>query len=333
VLDVSTAYYLSKRHEVVAVHRRTGRVRWRQHTGEPGQTTAGSTLVMAGDLVIAGDYNVVAFDRADGAVRWRFVPREGYGPGLYLGMVNDGLLFAGSPAGRLYAIDWSTGRLRWSAEVSVGAETPVYPPVAERGAVVAAYMQFPSPGSGGLVAYDTATGRALWRAGFPEATGPASRPAGGPLIVDDWVVAASGDGAIHGFSRLDGSRPWTIPPLRDARSELWGGSTQDFRALAYVRPSLIAGSLTGTIASYRAATGAEPWRRAAVEASTAFGIGAADDLVYVPHLSGDLVALDARDGRERWRLGRQWGFRWPPAIDDDRLYLAGSTAGFFAFQR
>jgi outer membrane protein assembly factor BamB len=332
-LDVSTAYFLSRRHEVVAVHRRTGRVRWRQATGEPGQTTAGSAVVAAGDIVIAGDYNLVAFDRADGAIRWRFVPVDGYGPGIYLGGTDAGLVFAGSPAGRLYAVETDTGRLRWSLQVSAVPETTVYPPVVDRGAVVAGFMQFPAPGSGGLVAADAATGRELWRARFPDAEGPASRPAGGPMISDDWVMAASGDGAIHRFARRDGTRQATIPALQGAGLEGWAESGQDFRSLAFVRPTLFAGSLSGTVAAYRAGTGAERWRRTTSQASTAFGIRADRDLVYVPHLSGDLVALDARDGREWWRLGRGSGFRWPPAVDQAWLFLAGSHGGFFAYQR
>lgn len=331
-LDVSTAYFLSKHHEVIAVHRRTGAERWRRQTGEPGLTTAGSTLVVAGDVVIAGDYNVVAFDRADGGLRWRFSPIDGYGPGIYLGVTAGDLVLAGSPAGRIYAVEIASGRLRWSTLVSAD-ETTVYAPVADAGTVAAVYMRFPTPGAGGIVVLDALTGQERWRAPFPAGTGPASRPAGGPLFANDCVVAASGDGAIHGFDRTDGARQWTIPPLGDTGIGGWDSTAQDFRALARVGPLLVAGSLTGIMSAYRTATRAERWRRASVDASTAFGIAADAELVYVPHLSGDLVAIGAADGLERWRLGRGPGFRWPPALDADRFYLSGSNSGFFAFVR
>jgi outer membrane protein assembly factor BamB len=332
-LDVSTAYFLTKRHGVVAIQRRTGRVRWQQSTGEPGLTTAGTQVSVAGDLVVAGDYNVIAFDRADGAIRWRFVPAEGYGPGIYLGGAADGRIYAGSPAGRLYAINAESGQLDWTAQLSAVPETTVYPPVIDRGVVIAAFMQFSSPGAGGLAAFDALSGRPLWRADFDGSSQPASRPAGGPVVVEDEVFAATGDGAIHRFGRRDGVRRGAIPPVTAAGLDTWADGRQDFRALAYVRPKLFAGSLSGVITGHHAATGVERWRRAAMEASTAFGIGADADLVYVPHLSGDLVALDARDGTERWRLDRGPGFRWPPAIDNDRLYVAAASGGFFAFQR
>jgi outer membrane protein assembly factor BamB len=332
-LDGATAYFLSRQHEVVAVHRRTGKERWRRHTGEPGLTTAGTTLVAAGDVVIAGDYNVVAFERTGGEVRWRFTPRDGYGPGIYLGGLWKDVVFAGSPAGRVYAVDVSSGRPRWSYIVSTDLETTVYPPVVGGDSVAATYMRFPAPGAGGLVLLEAGDGRLRWQAAFPAKTGPASRPAGGPLFVDEWVVAASGDGAIHGFDRSDGALRWTIPPLGGTGIGGWDRDAQDFRALAHTGSFFVAGSLTGLLSAYHVTTRAERWRRASVDASTAFGIAADGNLVYVPHLSGEFVAFDFRDGTVRWRLSRALGFRWPPAVEAHQIYLSGSTSGFFSFTR
>jgi len=88
-------------HDVIALDATRGTDRWRQNTNEPGATTEGSAVVVAGPVVVAGDYNLVAFDRITGAFRWRFVPAVGFAPGIYLGDVSRGLVFAGSPAGRV----------------------------------------------------------------------------------------------------------------------------------------------------------------------------------------------------------------------------------------
>src|SRR5437660_5546051 len=72
--DWSTAFFLSKRHEVVALHAQSGQVRWRASTGQSGESTNGSAVALASDIVAAGDYNVVAFDRATGELRWTFEP-------------------------------------------------------------------------------------------------------------------------------------------------------------------------------------------------------------------------------------------------------------------
>src|SRR5947207_12318938 len=63
VVDGGSVYFLSRHHEVIALDASVGTERWRQNTGEPGTATDGSTLVVAGDTVVAGDYNLVAFDR------------------------------------------------------------------------------------------------------------------------------------------------------------------------------------------------------------------------------------------------------------------------------
>ena len=80
--DDTTAYFLSARHEVVAIDRRNGSIRWRRETGEPADSTLGSSVTLAGSIVVAGDYDVYGFDRSTGAARWRFSPADGYGPGI-----------------------------------------------------------------------------------------------------------------------------------------------------------------------------------------------------------------------------------------------------------
>src|SRR4051812_19034822 len=77
-IDGGSVYFLSSRHEVLALDASSGRERWRQSTSEPGPATEGSAVVVAGPVVVAGDYNLVAFDRITGTFRWRFVPAIGY---------------------------------------------------------------------------------------------------------------------------------------------------------------------------------------------------------------------------------------------------------------
>ena len=101
----SNVYFLTKRHEVIAVDGTAGTVCWRRNTGEPGDETLGSSVIVSDDVVMAGDYAILAFDASTGMRRWRFDPTDGYGPGLYLGGAADGVAFAGSPSGRLYGVN------------------------------------------------------------------------------------------------------------------------------------------------------------------------------------------------------------------------------------
>lgn len=322
-------YFLSKHHEVVSIDIATGRVRWRRSTGEPGEQTQGSRLVSNGrDVLVAGDQNLIAFD-VNGRMRWRFVPPDGYGPGLYLGAIAGGLVFAGSPAGRLYAVDERTGARRWSVLVKASTTT-VFAPVVDDEDVVAAFSTFGARGTGGLVVVDRATGRERWRRLFP--AGRVRGFGGGLALTRAEIIASSRDGAIHAFSRRKGTLQWSWPPTTGG----WFGddpSSQDNRPLLVVGPTLVAGSLSGVVVGYDVAGRRERWRTTPSDGSVGMGLTGDERTVYVPFFSGEIVALDLDTGRESWRTPDDVsGFSWAPLAFGGALFAAGSATGFVAFR-
>jgi outer membrane protein assembly factor BamB len=335
--DASTAYFLGRRNEVIAVNARSGAVRWRTPTGRTGDTTLGFRVVAAGSVVVAGDYHLVAMDAASGAVRWRFDPEispkdGGYAPGPYLGSAGVGLVFTGAGGGRMYALEQDTGRVRWSIPVAA-ADATVFEPIAVGGVVAATFTRFTNPNSGGVILVDAQTGAVRWRTMFIAANGPPAHlnAAGGPVLTDTLVIAASGDGAIHGFDRGTGAERWRIPPL-DAMGRI--GFTSDARPLAIAGRTLYAGSLTGTVAAYDVPTQRTRWEYRGNSGSVAFKLAIDDQTVYVPHVGGRLVALAAGTGTERWRIGDlRAGFTAPPIGFGSLLYFAGEGAGFWAIPR
>ena len=113
----------------------------------------------------------------------------------------------------------------------------------------------------------------------------------------------------------------------------------EFRTLTLAGRRLVAGSLTGVVTAYDLATQQELWRSAPMTASIVFGMASDGHTVYVPYLSGRLIALGAEDGSERWRTDSDtFGFSWKPLIipglagQAGRLLAASSGAGFFAFR-
>src|SRR3954471_6212748 len=50
LVDRGRVYFLSNRHEVLAVDPPSGTVRWRNRTGEPGDATMGTSLVATGSV-------------------------------------------------------------------------------------------------------------------------------------------------------------------------------------------------------------------------------------------------------------------------------------------
>jgi outer membrane protein assembly factor BamB len=314
-----TAFFLSRRHELLAIQVESGRVIWRRNTHGPGSTTAGTAVVVTPTSVVAGDGGLVAFTHT-GIERWRFNPADGGNLGTYLGENAGDVLVAGSSAGRLWAVDTESGDVRWSLDLSPRRQFIVFAPVVSQGTVFAAFTAPDELRTGGLVAVDLATGRERWRRRLAFA--------GGPLPAGTIVLAAGQDGSIHAFDRHSGASRWLIP---SASSTPWNGP--DFRPLALSGRLLIAGSLTGGVTAYDLATRRERWRSAPMAASIVFGIAADAHAVYVPYLAGRLIALEADRGDERWLTSPDaFGFSWKPLIAAGRLLAASSNAGFFAFR-
>jgi outer membrane protein assembly factor BamB len=341
--DGSTAFFLTARHEVLALDAKTGVLNWRRSTGEPGESTAGSAVVVVGSVVVAGDYNLVAFDRQTGSIRWRFIPAVGYAPGLYLGDTAGSLVLAGSPAGRIYALLPATGDLLWTVQVIDGPAT-VFAPATDGRVVAAGYTVFGSPATGGVVCVDAASGRERWRAVFPRSPDPllGTGSAGGPVIAGTAVIASSGDGRVYGFDRDTGAVLWSlpavdrIPPIIQGPLKLPGSMTSaDYRPLAASRSLLFVGSLKGDVIAYDLATRREAWRHLDLpQGSVSFGLASDDRSVYVPYASGRHAALAIATGHQRWRTTDPAdGLIWPSASDARRVFMAGRQGGFIAVRK
>ena len=283
-----------------------------------------------------GDYNVVAFDAQTGRSRWRFVPKAGYGPGIYLGStVKEGLAYAGSPAATMYAIDVEDGRERWTTRVDQGAKVTVHQPHICRDLVVAGYTRFSEANSGGIVALDRSSGALRWRTDFPPRNTHSTSYAGGPLCFGNIVGAAGGDGTIYGLRAETGSVAWTLPPVTLTSDDNVETNRPDYRPLAYANGRLMARiahrSWRGLKTSDR---GGYCWTSVAPDGgSVALRLAVDRDMVFVPHMNGLLTALDLSDGRERRRTRNTSVFSWLPAFSRDRILLASSASGFQAFDR
>ena len=180
------------------------------------------------------------------------------------------------------------------------------------------------------------SGRMLWKRQFPPPDDPtlSTHLGGGPVFDGDVVIAASGDGVIHGFDVATGEIRWAIPRVRPAGPSLISPD-RDFRALTITNGTLVTGSATGIVIGYDLGTRKEKWRFHDPSIwSTAFRLSSADGVAYIPYLSGMVVALDVATGRELWRMG-EWstGYIWPPAFSGNRIVISGSGHGFIALPR
>jgi outer membrane protein assembly factor BamB len=312
----SVVYYLSRHHELYAVDRDTGATKWRRtlrHAANRG--TAGTSVVVERGTVIVGDDDLFAFDAESGVPRWRFSSQVDNGPGPYLGSAAEGVVYAGSASGHVYAIDIATGRPAWVGG-PYGTHAVVYAPVVKDGLAVAAYTDFTEVRRGGVVVHDAATGALRWHTPFPvPASTLPSGAAGGPVIANEMVVAASSDGSLHGFRRESGEIAWSLPPL--------ASMGEDYRAGLFRRNMLLVASLSGVLVALNVQSLKEQWRYSSPEdGSIAFDIAADEETVYVPFASGRMTAVDFATGHERWRAGTTHRrFEHVPAIVGEQVYL------------
>lgn len=333
-------FALTRAHEVVAVDAAQGRVLWRASTGSDGESSEGTRVVLAPDLILAGDGAVVALERASGEVRWRFRPSSEDAPGLHLGERHGAVIYAGSLVGRLHAVEVDSGEARWSTPVATSDDTVVFAPRVTGSRVVATFTQPGTPDRGGLVAVEVETGRLAWRVWFPpaEREGPQATWAGGGLAVwQHLVLASAGDGTVHAVDSRTGEWQWSLPPAPWARppgappSVTW--STDDLRGLAVDGDTLIVGSLSGRVTAVDLRSREVRWDVTDPGGgSVALALAATTGLALVPHLSGHLVAFDLDTGRARWRIGH-WatGILWPPVVQDGQVVVTGAGLGVVAY--
>jgi len=226
--------------ELLAIDPASGKLRWKvtlssEVTGQ---------LLAANDIVIArtGDGRVHGLAVADGSRKWLYTRNL---PVLSLrgsgGMVvNDGVLYAGFPGGKLVALNPANGAQLWEATVAQPrgatelervADVMGNPVVDERQVCAVAYQgrvacfdrrngtplwaRDTSSNSGlamdernvyvtddqdAVTAYDKTSGRAGWRQDKL-----ARRQVTAPLALGIWVVVADGEGVVHVLSADDGS--------------------------------------------------------------------------------------------------------------------------------
>jgi outer membrane protein assembly factor BamB len=330
VSDGERIFAISGDHRLIAVAKDSGVKVWDRRIRGLDPGFAGFGLALAGSTIIAGDYELTAFDSTTGAFRWRFRPGAGYGAGNYVGAVIENTLFAGSPAGRLYAIAADTGDSVWTYRLTGDGISTVFAPVAGRDSVVAAYTHFTAPPTGGIICLDRRSGVERWRREFTargEALSLAA--AGGAIIVRDTVVVADATGSISAFALRNGAPEWRIPV--DGKPQ--GPPAIDFRALAADTTTLYAASLSGVVSAYNLKDRSLKWAFDGRDnGSAGFQMTLEGDTLYVPFFGTGVIGLRSRDGVESWRAPAPFTGGEAPPVKLSNLLLLSSPAGLAAFK-
>ena len=324
-------------HRVQAFDRVSGTLRWTTTLAAPGNLGRpyGFGMAVAADIVVVPDGYLFGVDRLSGALRWTFQPSGGAAPGLSLIASDGAVVYAGSSQGRVFAVDGATGVAKWDITVTTDPNVAAFDPIVFRDTVYVGLWSRGVPARGGLMALDARDGRQLWYTAFPVSSPERSSNCGGAAaVVGDLVVASSEEGRIFALERATGAVRWMAPRLPIA-------SVNDQRFVAATRDIVVAGSTTPILVGYDAASGVERWR-VSTYGSPDFWPVADDSSIFAWLSSGQLLALDASSGAQRWVFGdrgpvnpdgsRQWKARLPPAVLDDLVFIPG-VERLFAVRR
>jgi outer membrane protein assembly factor BamB len=277
-----------------------------------------------GDRIYIGSSsgNLWAFD-GRGAQVWMYHTDSGIGSQPLLDAARDEL-FVAIDDGRLHALTASTGALRWTTEIggAVGRT-----PVATDDAV------YVMTDADVLVAFDRATGEALWRYRREAPEGFYITEHAGILMMDHRLVTGFTDGAVLCLDSRDGSVLWT----RDTIAEM--PATTDDDGLRFtdvdttpvvVGDGLFVASFAGGLYRLDPRNGTILWHRE--ELSGVTGIAAAPGGTLVLS-SGDLglVGIVALTGERRWTTEIVHGAPTPPVVIGDLVVVGESEGGLVAF--
>ncbi len=305
--------------ELRALAAADGRQRWRLPLGGvvyDASVRDGILVVRAGPLD-AGQ--MLGVEAASGRVRWRYPARPAPLSWQHLSTADGGVVAVGAH-GALLALDRGDGAVRWSRPSHGRGAPKVFTEAGDR------VLRLDG---GSLEAFDSATGRALWRtAGVHQgedfsATLTVSQ---GGVVVWEQTSAAR---AVAAYDLDGGARRWRLGGLR-------GPAVVGVGPAGIAVVSVIDRNRRHELLLVDPASGRPRWNRELPgplnldmnPAVDRLALVTGDDVVLVtPGPRGQpptyLAAYRARDGRPRWRVPVQ-ADGWPAWTRDGRLLVVGS---------
>jgi polyvinyl alcohol dehydrogenase (cytochrome) len=285
----------------------------------PAVTSMRSQPVVAGDTVFLGSKgaHLLALDRASGCVRWSFATDAPIHSALTLDQTPDGVqtLFFADELATVYAVNATTGKLRWRERVKWFPTSIISGPITYHGGrlyVPLSSFEVAAAGlptheccrsHGGIAALDAASGAAIWRY-------DTTPHAGRTYVNRDGVQMWGPSGAVV----------WNSPTIDARRGALYFGTGQNSSSPATeTSDAIIALDLaTGSKRWAFQALANDAWNAACLgggascpkENGPDFDFGAAvalvererGDLLLAGQKSGEVFALDPdRKGALVWR--------------------------------
>jgi outer membrane protein assembly factor BamB len=211
-------------------------------------------------------------------------------------VVHAGRVFTVDTMGEVRAFDAATGRLAWSARISLPKQAQG---IAFGGGVSAADGRvFVTTGLGVMVAYDAAQGVELWRETMPTPL------RGAAAISGDRVFALSQDNQLFAMNVENGDALWSIAGTVEVAGLLGTGTP------AVDLNTVVVGFSSGELQALRAENGRTVWTDALARTGRSTAMAALSDIdaspvidrgrVYAIGHGGRMAALELATGQRVW---------------------------------
>ena len=332
--EISVYNFDASLHQASAVNKLTGVLQWKRKVIGDHSFRRGQAMVLAGDVLVVGDYELVGINPVNGETLWNsnnFVDSPSSGR-----IATDGTtLFIGTLGGSVVGLDSRSGAKLWSVRADTGRApmTDVYSPVFRDGVIYARYVTttFVANGLGsieGVVAIDAQSQTLLWNTQFAGNQFPRPLAAlAGVGVTANLVVLPAANGSVYGLDRRTGA-----VLLRRSQSEAYLAFNIAGIEEAKISADdnvIVLASMYGSLSALSTDDLHRLW-------GVNLNHGPPPDVVldgqlaYTSHQNGDLLATRISDGSLAWMIsdgtfrsdGRENIFSGP-AIDGTRLFFGG----------
>jgi outer membrane protein assembly factor BamB len=313
--------------KVYAIDGTTGVIHWAVTVQSEGVDSS-AAIGFDGTIYVGAGESVVALDPLTGTEKWRFATAGDVESSPTIG--SDGTLYVGADDARVYALDSSTGALKWYFTFPDDSDTDSSPALGTDGTV------YVGSDKGTLYALDGQTGNLKW---FFVAVGEIS---GAPVLGPDGTVYVSAlnsgktEARTYALDGAFGLQKWVKSLPSNSKASVALGVDGMIYVSAVKLPDALGSDLRAVVWAFDGETGNQKWESLLETGSQ--GVSApslgADGTVYVhaekpsaPGGIGKLSALDPLTGRVNWEFATGGSSNSSPAIGADGTLYVGSDDG------
>ncbi len=276
--------------------------------------------------------------------------------------VSRNELYVPTAAGVVHALEASSGKLRWKADLS-GAVSQV--------GLLSQDALYIVTDDDGVFALARTDGSVLWRYKRDPRSGLKVGGHAGLLLANDRLITGFSDGSIVALSPGDGNVLWNVDTTLDFTdpAQVEQGFVDVDTTPVQVGETVYAASFMGGLYGINASDGVPVLRRSdwtsitsiaadertLILASADHGVTCVElpsltprwqrnarpyvagnvwvehDVVYVTETRGALLALGLADGREQGRIQTAHGFLAAPSLSEGRGFILGNAGVLYAF--